>query len=152
MSADVLTNRKAPRDYHIEETYEAGLVLCGTEVKSIRRGKANLSDAFARIEKGRPVLYGMDIQPYEQGNRFNHEPKTARKLLLHKQEIQKIFGKVSVKGRTLVALKVYWKSNKLKVLLGVGVGKNKGDKREDLKEKADRREMDRAMKSSRFKD
>jgi SsrA-binding protein len=149
MSEDVLTNRKASRDYHIEDTYEAGLMLCGTEVKAIRRGKANLSDAFARIEKGQAWLYGMDIQPYEQGNRFNHEPKAVRKLLLHKQELRKIFSTVSVQGRALVALKVYWKNNKLKVLLGVGVGKNKGDKREDLKKKADKLDMARAMKARR---
>lgn len=149
MSADVITNRKAPRDYHILETYEAGVVLRGTEVKSLRAGKGNLSDAFARIEKQQAWLYNCDIQPYEQGNRYNHEPKAVRRLLLHKSEIRKIFGNVSVKGRSLVALKMYWKANKIKVLLGVGIGKNQRDKREDMKKADVKREIDQAIKGSR---
>jgi SsrA-binding protein len=149
MSGDLITNRKAPRDYHILETYEAGIVLKGTEVKSLRQGKGNLNDAFARIEKDEAWLYGCDIQPYEQGNRENHEPKAVRKLLLHRNEIRKIFGTVSIKGRALVALKMYWKGNKLKVLLGVGVGKNVRDKRQDLKKAAVKKEIDQALKERR---
>lgn len=149
MSADLITNRKAPRDYSILETYEAGIVLRGTEVKSLRAGKGNLSDAFARIENQQAFLYNLDIQPYEQGNRFNHEPKAIRKLLLHKNEIRKIFGTVAVAGRALVALKMYWKGNKIKVLLGVGVGKNMRDKREDLKKAAMKRDVDQALKDRR---
>lgn len=149
MSADLITNRKAPRDYNILETYEAGVVLRGTEVKSLRAGKGNLSDAFARIENQQAWLYNLDIQPYEQGNRFNHEPKAVRRLLLHKNEIRKIFGTVAVAGRTLVALKMYWKANKIKVLLGVGVGKNQRDKREDLKKAAMKRDVDQALKDRR---
>lgn len=149
MSADLITNRKAPRDYEILETYEAGVVLRGTEVKSLRAGKGNLGDAFARVEKDEVWLYNCDIQPYEQGNRNNHEPKAVRRLLLHKNEIRKLFGDTSVKGRALVALKMYWKKNKIKVLLGVGVGKNQRDKREDLKKAAVRREIDQALKDSR---
>lgn len=149
MSADLITNRKAPRDYNILETYEAGVVLRGTEVKSLRAGKGNLSDAFARIENQQAWLYNLDIQPYEQANRFNHEPKAVRRLLLHKSEIRKIFGTVAVAGRTLVALKMYWKANKIKVLLGVGVGKNQRDKREDLKKAAMKRDVDQALKDRR---
>lgn len=152
MSADLITNRKAPRDYNIIETYEAGVVLRGTEVKSLRAGKGNLGDAFARIEKDQAWLYNCDIQPYEQGNRYNHEPKAVRRLLLHKSEIRKIFGNVSVKGRALVALKMYWKANKIKVLLGVGVGKNQRDKRDDLKKAVVKREIDQAIKESRRRD
>ncbi len=149
MSAELLTNRKAPRDYEITETYEAGVVLRGTEVKSLRAGKGNLSDAFARIENNQAWLYNCDIQPYEQGNRFNHEPKAVRRLLLHRNEIRKIFGNVSIKGRALVALKMYWKANKIKVLIGVGIGKNQRDKREDLKKAAVKREIDQAMKDAK---
>ncbi|PAW79526.1 MAG: SsrA-binding protein [Verrucomicrobia bacterium Tous-C9LFEB] len=149
MSADLITNRKAPRDYNILETYEAGVVLRGTEVKSLRAGKGNLSDAFARIENQQAWLYNLDIQPYEQANRFNHEPKAVRRLLLHKSEIRKIFGTVAVAGRTLIALKMYWKANKIKVLLGVGVGKNQRDKREDLKKAAMKRDVDQALKDRR---
>jgi SsrA-binding protein len=149
MGEDLITNRKAHRDYEILETYEAGIVLRGTEVKSLRAGQGNLTDAFARIEKDEAWLYNFDIQPYKQGNRFNHEPKAVRRLLLHRQEIRKLFGIASVKGRALVALKMYWKGRRLKVLIGVGVGKNVRDKRQDLKKAVAKREMDQAMKQSR---
>lgn len=149
MSADLITNRKAPRDYTILETFEAGIVLRGTEVKSLRCGKGNLSEAFARIENDQAWLYNLDIQPYEQANRYNHEPKAVRRLLLHKSEIRKIFGTVAVKGRAFVALKMYWKANKIKVLLGIGVGKNQRDKREDLKKVAMKRDIDQALKERR---
>ena len=151
MGDDLITNRKALRDYQILDTYEAGIVLRGTEVKSLRAGQGNLTDAFARIENNEVWLYQFDIQPYKQGNIYNHEPKAVRRLLLHRREIRKLFSIVSVKGRALVALKMYWKNRRLKVLLGVGVGKNVRDKREDLKKAAAKREMDQAMKESRRK-
>ena len=149
MGDDLITNRKAGRDYEILETYEAGIVLRGTEVKSLRAGQGNLTDAFARIEKNEVWLYNFDIQPYKQANIFNHEPKAVRKLLLNRQEIRKLFGIVAVKGRTLVALKMYWKNGVLKVLLGVGIGKNARDKRQDLKKDAAKKEIDQAMKQAR---
>jgi SsrA-binding protein len=149
MGEDLITNRKAGRDYEILETYEAGIVLRGTEVKSLRAGQGNLTDAFARIEKNEVWLYNFDIQPYKQANIFNHEPKAIRKLLLNRQEIRKLFGIVAVKGRTLVALKMYWKNGVLKVLLGVGIGKNARDKRQDLKKDAAKKEIDQAMKQAR---
>jgi SsrA-binding protein len=149
MGEDLITNRKAHRDYQILETYEAGIVLKGSEVKSLRAGHGNLTDAFARIEKEQVWLYQFDIQPYKQATVFNHEPKAVRRLLLHRQEIRKLFTLVSVAGRTLVALKMYWKNGKLKVLLGVGVGKNVRDKRQDLKKAAAKREIDQAMKQRR---
>jgi len=152
MGEDLITNRKALRDYEILETYEAGIVLRGTEVKSLRAGHGNLTDAFARIEKNECWLYQFDIQPYKQASIFNHEPKAVRKLLLNRQEIRKLFGIVAVKGRTLVALKMYWKNGVLKVLLGVGIGKNVRDKRQDLKKAAAKREIDQAIKESRRKD
>ncbi len=149
MGEDLITNRKAQRDYEILETYEAGIVLRGSEVKSLRAGHGNLTDAFARIEKDECWLYQFDIQPYKQATIFNHEPKAVRRLLLHRQEIRKLFGIVAVKGRTLVALKMYWKNGNLKVLLGVGIGKNVRDKRQDLKKAAAKREIDQALKDSR---
>ena len=149
MGEDLITNRKAGRDYEILETYEAGIVLKGTEVKSLRAGQGNLTDAFARIENNEVWLYNFDIQPYKQANQFNHEPKAVRRLLLHRQEIRKLFGIVAVKGRSLVALKMYWKGRRLKVLLGVGIGKNARDKRQDLKKDAARKEIDQAMKQAR---
>ena len=149
MSDDLITNRKALRDYQILETYEAGIVLCGTEVKSIRAGQGNLTDAFARIEKNEVWLHQFDIQPYKQAHIYNHEAKAVRRLLLHRQEIRKLFSLIAVKGRTLVALKMYWKGHHLKVLLGVGIGKNVRDKREDLKKAVAKREMDQALKAAR---
>lgn len=149
MPEELITNRKAQRDYQILETYEAGIVLKGTEVKSLRAGHGNLTDAFARIEKQQVWLYQFDIQPYKQATIFNHEPKAVRRLLLHRQEIRKLFTIVSVAGRTLVALKMYWKNGKLKVLLGVGIGKNVRDKRQDLKKAAAKREIDQALKQRR---
>jgi len=149
MGEDLITNRKAHRDYEILETYEAGIVLRGTEVKSLRAGQGNLTDAFARIEKDEAWLYQFDIQPYKQAHNYNHEPKAVRRLLLHKREIRKLFSLVAVKGRSLVALKMYWKGRVLKVLLGVGVGKNVRDKREDLKKAVAKREMDQALKQAR---
>ena len=148
MASDIITNRKALHDYHIIERIEAGVELKGTEVKSIRAGLANLSNAFARVENGEVFLYDADIQPYVRASHEQHESKRRRKLLLHKNEIIKLFALCSVKGHTLVALRLYWKDSKVKLELGVGKGKEAGDKRQDLKAKAAKRETDREI--SRF--
>src|ERR1044071_6366301 len=140
--AEILTNPKARRDYHILETFEAGIVLKGTEVKALRAGKGQLSDAFARIENDQAFLYNAHIDEYAFGNIQNHQPKAPRKLLLHKSEIRKLFGLASVKGNALVPLSLYWKNGRVKVLLGVGHGKVQFDKREDIK----KRESDRELK------
>ncbi|EAX47703.1 SsrA-binding protein [Thermosinus carboxydivorans Nor1] len=142
----VAENRKARHDYHIHETYEAGIVLTGTEVKSLRAGKANLKDSYARIENAEVMLHNMHISPYEQGNRFNHEPLRTRKLLLHRYEINKLIGKTKEKGYTLVPLKIYFTRGKAKVELALASGKKLYDKREDMAERDARREMDRALR------
>jgi SsrA-binding protein len=147
MSADIASNRRAYHSYQILEKLEAGVVLTGTEIKSIRAGLANLSNAFARVEKGGVYLYDSDIQPYARASHTQHEPKRPRKLLLHKSEIQRLLEATSVKGQTLVALRLYWKNHRVKLELGLGRGKTHGDKRQDLKEKAIKREVDRAMDS-----
>lgn len=148
--ADIVSNPKARRDYHILETLEAGIVLRGTEVKSLRAGKGQIRDAYAQVEDGQVFLYNAHIDEYAQGNRQNHEPKAVRKLLLHKREIQKLFGLAEVKGRALVPLAFYWKNGKVKVALAVGQGKAQFDKRAALQ----RRESDRELKRAtmrRFK-
>jgi len=142
--ADILTNPKARRDFHILETVEAGIVLRGTEVKALRAGKGQISDAFARVENGEVYLYNAHIDEYAQGNLQNHQPKAVRKLLLHKSEIRKLFGFASVKGNALLPLSFYWKNGKVKVALGVGKGKAQFDKREDLKKREADRELKRA--------
>jgi SsrA-binding protein len=142
--ADILNNPKARRDYHILETFEAGIVLHGTEVKSLRAGKGQIADAFARVEKDEVFLHNMHIDEYAQGNRQNHQPKAARKLLLHKSEIRKLFGLSSVKGNALFPLSLYWKNGRVKVALAVGSGKVAFDKREDLKKRESDRELKRA--------
>ena len=142
--ADILNNPKARRDYHILETYEAGIVLKGTEVKALRAGKGQLSDAFARVENGQVFLYNAHIDEYSFGNLQNHQPKAARKLLLHKAEIRKLFGQASVKGHALVPLSFYWKNGKVKVSLGIGKGKVQHDKRDDIKKRDSDRELKRA--------
>ena len=139
---DILTNSKARRDYHILETFEAGIALHGTEVKALRAGKGQIADAFARVENDEVFLHNAHIDEYAQGNRQNHVPKAVRKLLLHKSEIRKLFGYASVKGNALVPLAFYWKNGKVKVSLGVGKGKAEFDKREDIK----RREADLELK------
>jgi len=144
---DILTNPKARRDYHILETFEAGIVLRGTEVKTLRAGKGQISDAFARVENGEVYLYNAHIEEYVFGNRQNHQPKATRKLLLHKSEIRKLFGLAAVKGNALLPLAFYWKNRKVKVLLAVGKGKAQYDKREDLK----KREADRELKRATMK-
>jgi SsrA-binding protein len=145
--ADILTNSKARRDYHILETFEAGIVLKGTEVKALRAGKGQISDAFARVERDEVFLYNAHIDEYSYGNLQNHQPKAVRKLLLHKTEIRKLFGLASVKGNALVPLAFYWKNGKVKVLIGVGKGKAQFDKREDIKRRDADREAKRATMS-----
>jgi len=148
--ADILSNPKARRDYHILETFEAGIVLKGTEVKALRAGKGQLSDAFARIENDQAFLYNAHIDEYSFGNNQNHQPKAPRKLLLHKSEIRKLFGLASVKGNAVVPLSLYWKNGKVKVALGVGKGKVEYDKRSDIKKRESDRELKRAA-MHRFK-
>jgi len=142
----IAQNRKASHDYFIEETYEAGIVLKGTEIKSIRAGKVSLKDAHCRIINGEAELINMHIATYEQGNRFNHDPTRTRKLLLHRREIDKLIGLTKQKGYALVPLKLYIKNGFAKVLIGLGRGKKQFDKREDLKQKQMKRDIDRAMK------
>lgn len=145
MSAEISVNRKALRDYHILERFEAGLELKGTEVKSIRGGFANINNAFARVENGQVFVYDVDIQPYVRASFEQHEPKRSRRLLLHKQEINRLFGLTQIKGHTLVALRMYWKDSCVKIEIGVGKGKESVDKRQDLKDKATKRETDREV-------
>ncbi|MCL6593155.1 MAG: SsrA-binding protein SmpB [Alicyclobacillus sp.] len=139
-------NRKAYHDYFIEETYEAGIVLKGTEIKSIRRGSANLRDAYARVENGEVWLHNMHISPYEQGNRFNHEPLRSRKLLLHRAEIQKLIGAVRERGYTLVPTRLYLKNGFCKVEIGLAKGKKLHDKRAAARERDANREIQRALR------
>lgn len=146
MSAEIATNRKAGRDFHISEKFEAGIELRGTEVKSIRAGKINISDAFCRVEKGQMFLYGCDIQPWETASIwFQHESKRPRRLLLHKREIFKLEQATAVKGASLPLLRMYWKNRKVKVEIGVGKGKTHGDQRHDLKNRVELREAQREM-------
>lgn len=140
-------NRKASHDYLIEDTIEVGMVLEGTEIKSIRRGSANLKDSFARIHRGEMYVYNMHIAPYEEGNRFNHDPLRHRKLLLHRKEINKLRGHIEQPGNALIPLKLYIKNGVCKMLLGIASGKKKYDKREDLKKKQMKRDIDRAIKA-----
>lgn len=142
----VSQNRKANHDYFIEETFEAGMVLQGTEIKSIRAGRVNIKDSFARVQNGEVFVHNMHISPYEQGNRYNHDPLRTRKLLLHKKQIDQLIGFTKEQGYTLVPLKIYLKNGYAKLLLGVGRGKKKYDKREDLKKKAAKREIERAFR------
>ena len=142
--ADIVTNPKARRDYHIIETFEAGIALHGTEVKSLRAGKAQIADAFARVENDEVWLYNAHIDEFTHGNQFNHAPKAPRKLLLHKSEIRKLFGLASVKGNALFPLALYWKNGRVKVALGVGKGKAQFDKRQDIKKREADRELKRA--------
>ena len=140
-------NRKARHDYFIHETYEAGIELQGTEVKSLRAGKANLKDSYGEIKNGEIFVQNMHISPYEQGNIFNHDALRPRKLLMHKYEIVKLFRKTREKGFTLVPLKVYFKQGRAKVELALASGKHNYDKRRDLTEKAVRRDVEREFKA-----
>lgn len=139
-------NRRASHDYFIEETFEAGMVLKGTEIKSIRAGRVNIQDAHARIMNGEVFLINMHIAPYEQGNRHNHDETRTRKLLLHRREIDKLIGLTQRQGYTLVPLRLYIKNGFAKVLIGLGKGKRQYDRREDLKQKQMKRDIDRALK------
>lgn len=141
-------NRRARHEYHILETWEAGLVLQGTEVKSLRMGKANLQDAFARVDhRGELWLHNVHISPYEQGNRFNHDPLRPRKLLMHRSQLRKLVGQVEQKGLTLVPLDIHFTGGLAKVNLAMVKGKQLHDKRDTLRERADRRDVERAMKN-----
>lgn len=143
--SDIVTNSAARRDYHILERFEAGIVLRGTEVKSLRNGRGQLRDAFARVENGEVWLYNAHIEEYSHGTCNNHVPKARRKLLLNRSEIRKLFALASVKGHTIVPLNFYWKNRKVKVGLGVGKGKAEYDKREDVKQREADRELKRAV-------
>ncbi len=146
MAKVISTNRKARHDYHIEETYEAGIVLTGTEVKSVRNGRVNLKDSYGRVENGEIFLYNMHISPYEQGNRFNHDPLRIRKLLMHKIEIERLAGKINEKGYALVPLKIYLDRGLVKIELGLARGKKLYDKRRDIAERDSKREVERAFR------
>lgn len=147
--APSLQNRKAFHDYFVLESLEAGIALAGCEVKSIRNGKANLQDSFARVEKEEIFLYGMHISPYEQGNRYNPDPTRTRKLLLNRNEINRLSARIHEKGLTLVPIKLYFKNDKVKIQLALAKGKNVQDKREKLKEKEASRDIERALHNRR---
>ena len=143
-------NRQAYHNYFIHDTYEAGIALTGTEVKSIRAGKVNLRDSFAKVERGEVFLWNAHISPYEQGNRFNHDPLRTRKLLLHKSEILKIENTLKTKGYTLIPLKMYFKKGHVKCEIGLATGKKLYDKRQDMAAKAAKRDLDRRIKEQRY--
>ncbi len=143
----VANNKKARHDYFIDEVYETGIVLTGTEIKSVRQGRVNIKEAYAKIEDGEVIVYGMHISPYEQGNRFNVDPLRPKKLLLHKKEISKLIGLISQQGLTLIPLTMYINEKGLaKMELAVARGKKLYDKRDDLKKRDDERHMAQAMK------
>lgn len=142
----VANNKKAYHDYFIEEKYECGIALHGTEVKSLRMGKCSIKEAFIRIENGEVFIYGMHVSPYEKGNIFNKDPLRIKKLLMHKHEINKLLGKIKEKGYTLVPLQVYFSNGKAKVEIGLARGKKLYDKREDIAKKDARREAQREFK------
>jgi len=143
----ICQNKMARLNYSIDDTYEAGMALVGTEVKALRDGRANLKDSYALVQNGEVFLYDMHIGPYTHGNRANHEPLRARKLLLHKREIKRLYGKSQEKGLTLIPIKLYFKAGKVKVEIGVGKGKKLYDKREDIKKRDDLREVERGVRS-----
>lgn len=142
----IANNKKAYHDYFILDTYETGIVLHGTEVKSLRMGKCSIKEAFVRIENGEVFIYGMHISPYEKGNIFNKDPLRVRKLLMHKVEINKVLGKMKEKGITVVPLKVYFKDSLVKVEIGLAKGKKLYDKRDDIAKKDQKREAERDFK------
>ena len=142
----IANNKKAYHDYFVEETYETGIALHGTEVKSLRMGKCSIKESFVRIEKGEVFIYGMHVSPYEKGNIFNRDPLRVKKLLLHKGEINKLVGKIAEKGYTLVPLKVYFKGSLVKVEIGLAKGKKLYDKRADIAKKDMRREAEKEFK------
>lgn len=140
----VARNPRATHDYHVLDTWETGIVLTGTEVKSLRNGKASIKEAYARVRNGEVFLEGMNVTPYEQGNRYNHPPVRSRKLLLHRREIERLVGAVERQGLTLVPLEIYFRNGRAKVALALGRGKKQHDKREDLKKRIAEREVARA--------
>lgn len=143
----VIDNRKARFNYHIKETYECGLVLAGTEVKSLRMGRGNLQDAYATVRDGEVWVNNFHISPYDKGNRFNHDPLRPKKLLLHRREIDKLWGFQQERGYALIPLKIFFKGGLAKMDLAVGIGKKLYDKREDIAERDARRQLERVMKS-----
>lgn len=143
-------NRKARHLYFIEETMEAGIALQGTEVKSVRLGRVNLKDSYARVENGELFVYNMHISPYDLGNRFNHDPLRPRKLLMHRREINKLAGYIQNKGYTLIPLSIYLKGSRAKIELGVARGKKEYDKRRSIAERDARREMERSFKEKQY--
>jgi SsrA-binding protein len=147
----ICQNKLARLNYFIDDTYEAGIVLLGTELKALRDGKAHLKDSYALVQNGEIFLYDMHIGPYSHGNRANHEPLRVRKLLLHKREIKRLYGKSQEKGLTLIPIKLYFKAGKVKVEIGVGKGKKLYDKRSDIKKRDDLREVERGFRS-RYRD
>ncbi len=142
----IITNKKAWHDYFIEDRFEAGIVLTGTEVKSLRKGKVNLSDSYVSVKNGEAWLMQAHISPYEQGNIFNHEPRRARKLLLHKYEIGKLFIKTAERGYSLIPVKLYFSKGRVKVEIALAKGKKLYDKRDSISEKQAKRDIDRSMK------
>ena len=142
----IANNKKAYHDYFIEDKYEAGISLAGTEVKSLRQGKCSIKESFLRIEKGEIFIYGLHISPYEKGNIFNKDPLRVRKLLLHKYEINKLAGKIAEKGYTLVPLQVYFRGSLVKVEIGLAKGKKLYDKRQDIAKKDQKREAEKEFK------
>ena len=147
----ICKNKRARFDFFIDETYETGIVLTGTEVKALRQGKANLKDSYARIEKGEIFLIDAHISRYTHGNQFNHDPERPRKLLMHKREIRRLYGKSREKGFSLIPTKMYFKDGRVKVEIGLGKGKRAFDKRELLRRKTIEREMERSYRGARVK-
>ena len=145
----VAQNKKARYNYFIEDTYEAGIVLKGSEVKSLRQGRANLKDSYAKIKKGEVFVYQMHISPYPWAHYDNHAPLQTRKLLLHKYEIKKLYAKVNEMGYSLIPLKLYFKNGKVKILLGLAKGKRQYDKRQTIKKRDEKRDLDRARREYR---
>lgn len=145
----ITENRKARHDYHLEDTFEAGLVLTGTEVKSLRLGRANLRDSYAEVRGGEAFLVNAHISQYEQGNRFNHQPRRPRKLLLHRREILRLAGRVAERGYTLVPLRMYWSRGRAKVEIALGKGKREFDKRRDISKRESERDMARALRGEK---
>ncbi len=146
----IAQNKKARHDYFVEESYEAGIELCGTEVKSIRQGRVNLKDSWCSVDKGELFVNGMHISPFEQGNIFNRDPMRVRKLLMHKKEINRLFGIVKQTGYSLIPLSLYFKGSRVKVQVGLCKGKKLYDKREDMAKRVAKRDMERAIKEQRF--
>jgi SsrA-binding protein len=147
----IATNKTARVNYDIGDTYEAGIVLVGTEVKALRAGKVNLKDSYAVVKDNEVYLRDMHISPYDHGNRYNHDPLRMRKLLLHKKEIKRLYGKSREKGLSLIPLKIYFRNGKVKVEIGIGRGKKLHDRRQDIKEREERRNISREFKSKRIK-